>query len=281
MKYRTFGPTSFKVPVIGQGTWNMESLSSRDFSRVIHRGLDLGMTHIDTAEMYGDGQVEVLLGKTIQQKRDKLFLVSKVLPSNASRQGTLQACERSLQRLKTEYLDCYLLHWLGPYPLEDTFAAFDELQNAGKIRSWGMSNVDEHTLARAMQLTTKDRITCNQVLYHLQERAIEHAVLPFCAQQKVALVAYSPFGSGQFPAENSASGQKLAAIAKRHSASPRQIALAFLIRHPSVFAIPQTSQISHVEDNAHAADIMLSDEDMEQIDQAFPPGPRREGIPTL
>lgn len=259
----------------------MESLSSRDFSRVIHRGLDLGMTHIDTAEMYGNGQVETLLGKTIQQERNQLFLVSKVLPSNASRKQTIQACERSLQRLKTEYLDCYLLHWLGSYPLEETFAAFEALQEAGKIRSWGMSNVDEHELARAMESSSTRQIVCNQVLYHLKERAVEHAVLPFCAQHDVALVAYSPFGSGQFPAANSRAGRILDTIANRHAATPRQIALAFLIRHPSVFAIPQTSQIAHVEDNARAAEIILSDDDIEHINQAFPIGPRREGIPTL
>ncbi|MEX0829278.1 MAG: aldo/keto reductase [Nitrospirales bacterium] len=281
MKYRHFGPTDIPVSVIGQGTWNMETLSNREFSRVIHRGLELGMTHIDTAEMYGDGQVEVLLGKTMKKDRDNLFLVSKVLPSNASRKGTIQACERSLQRLKTEYLDCYLLHWLGPHPLEETFAAFEELQDARKIRSWGMSNVDEHELARAIELASNEHMTYNQVLYHLKERAIEHAVLPFCAQHDVALVAYSPFGSGRFPSANSRAGRMLAAIAKRHSASPRQIALAFLIRHPSVFAIPQTSQVSHVEDNALAARIVLTDDDITMLDRAFPLGSRREGIPTL
>lgn len=281
MQYRAFGPTSAQVSVIGQGTWNMESLSSQDFSRVIHRGLELGMTHIDTAEMYGNGRVEALLGQTIRRERDNLFLVSKVLPSNASRDKTIQACEQSLKRLKTEYLDCYLLHWLGPYPLEETFAAFEELQENGKIRWWGMSNVDEHTLARAIKSTSPGHITCNQVLYHLQERAIEHAVLPFCEQQKVTLVGYSPFGSGRFPAADSKAGQVLSAIAKRYSASPRQIALAFLIRHPSMFVIPQTSQISHVEDNALAAEIVLSEEDIQQIDLAFPLGPPREGIPTL
>jgi aryl-alcohol dehydrogenase-like predicted oxidoreductase len=182
MKYRTFGHTSTKVSVLGQGTWNMESLSNRDFSRVIHRGLELGMTHIDTAEMYGDGRVEVLLGKTMKKERDNLFLVSKVLPSNVSRKGTIQACERSLQRLKTEYLYCSLLHWLGPYPLEETFVPFEELQPFGKIRSWGMRNVYKHTLATARQLTSNRQIVCNQVPYHLQERTIEHAVLPFCSQ---------------------------------------------------------------------------------------------------
>jgi diketogulonate reductase-like aldo/keto reductase len=281
MKFKTFGPTSTSVSVIGQGTWNLESLSSKDFSRLIHRGLDCGMTHIDTAEMYGDGRVEILLGKTIPNQRDKIFLVSKVLPTNASRERTIQACERSLRRLQTDYLDCYLLHWLGSYPLEETVAAFEELQEAGKIRSWGMSNIDESGMARVLKLTPSRRMTCNQVLYHLKERAIEHAVLPFCAANAVALVAYSPFGSGRYPSADDPDGRVLSAIARRHSASPRQIALAFLIRHPSVFAIPKASQISHVEENALAAQIVLSDEDIEQIEQTFPLGRRRKGLPTL
>ncbi|WP_454063732.1 aldo/keto reductase [Candidatus Nitrospira salsa] len=281
MKYRQFGPTEFSVPVIGQGTWNMEALSTREFSSIIEHGLQLGMTHIDTAEMYGDGQVEILLGKTIPQWRDQIFLVSKVLPSNASRKNTRKACEQSLRRLKTDYLDCYLLHWLGPHPLEETFAAFEKLQEDGKIRSWGLSNVDEPTLTSALALTAAKSITCNQVLYHMKERAIEHAILPFCARQNIAVVAYSPFGSGSFPSATSNAGKVLSAIALKYEASPRQIALAFLLRHPFVFVIPQTSQISHVEDNARAADIVLLDEDVERLNQTFPLGPRREGIPTL
>lgn len=253
MKHRQFGPTEFSVPVIGQGTWNMEALSTREFSTIIEHGLQLGMTHIDTAEMYGNGQVETLLGKTIPQWRDQFFLVSKVLPSNASRKNTRKACEQSLRRLKTDYLDCYLLHSLGPHPLEETFAAFEELQKDGKIRSWGLSNVDETALTRALTLTEPKRITCNQVLYHLKERAIEHAVLPFCARQNIAVVAYSPFGSGSFPSATSNAGKVLSDIALTYEASPRQIALAFLLRNPFVFVIPQTSQISHVEDNARRA----------------------------
>jgi diketogulonate reductase-like aldo/keto reductase len=231
--------------------------------------------------MYGDGRVEILLGKAIPNQRDKIFLVSKVLPTNASREQTVQACERSLRRLQTDYLDCYLLHWLGSYPLEETIAAFEELQEAGKIRSWGMSNIDESGMARVLKLTPSPRMSCNQVLYHLKERAIEHAVLPFCAANAVALVAYSPFGSGRFPSADDPDGRVLSAIARRHLASPRQIALAFLIRHPSVFAIPKAAQISHVEENALAAQIVLSDEDIEQIEQTFPLGRRRKGIPTL
>ena len=281
MKFRKFGPPSTQVSVIGQGTWNMESLSSRAFSQLIQQGLDLGMTHIDTAEMYGDGRIETLLGKTIPKRRNEIFLVSKVLPSNASQKKTIQACEGSLRRLRTDYLDCYLLHWPGTYPLEETFTAFETLQNAGKIRSWGVSNFDEDDLADAMKVTENQQIICNQVLYHLKERAIEHAVLPFCAQHKLALVAYSPFGSGRFPAPTSNPGRGLSEIAKRHSASPRQIALAFLINHPSVFVIPQTSQISHVRENALASGIVLSEEEIKQIEQIFPRGRRRRGIPTL
>jgi diketogulonate reductase-like aldo/keto reductase len=179
MKYRKFGPLSTKVSVIGQGTWNMESLSSQEFSTLIHQGLDVGMTHIDTAEMYGDGRVEILLGKTIPEGRSEIFLVSKVLPSNASRKKTIQACERSLRRLQTDYLDSYLLHWPGPHPLEETFAAFEELQDAGKIRSWGVSNFDDEDLSHAVKVAAKQRISCNQVLYHLKERAIENAVQHF------------------------------------------------------------------------------------------------------
>jgi diketogulonate reductase-like aldo/keto reductase len=281
MKYRKFGPLSTKVSVIGQGTWNMESLSSQEFGKLIHQGLDAGMTHIDTAEMYGDGRVEILLGKTIPERRSDIFLVSKVLPSNASRKKTVQACEQSLRRLKTDYLDCYLLHWPGSHPLEDTFAAFEELQKAGKIRAWGVSNFDEEDLARAATVSAKHPMTCNQVLYHLKERAIEHAVQPYCVKQTMAVVAYSPFGSGRFPASTSSAGKGLSAIANQYSASPRQIALAFLIRHSSVFAIPQTSQVAHVRENALAADIVLSDDTVNQIEQIFPLGRRRKGIPTL
>jgi diketogulonate reductase-like aldo/keto reductase len=281
VKYRRFGNIPTQVSVIGLGTWNMESLSTEDFSEVIHQGLDYGMTHIDTAEMYGEGRVEILLGKAIHQRRDNIFLVSKVLPSNAARKKTILACERSLRRLQTDYLDCYLLHWPGSHPLEETLSAFQKLQENGKIRSWGVSNFNETDLARAMAVRTNHRMTCNQVLYHLKERAIEHSVLPFCEQNEMVVVAYSPFGSGRFPSPGSHSGRMLSEIAATHSASPRQIALAFLIRHPSVFAIPQTSQLAHVEENALAAQIILTDEDVKKLDQAFPLGSRPDGIPTL
>ena len=186
-----------QVSVIGQGTWQLDGRNDAGAIAALRRGLDLGMTHIDTAEMYGDA--EPLVAEAIDGRRDEVFLVSKVLPSNASRAGTIKACERSLSRLRTDRLDCYLLHWRGSYPLEETFGAFEELVKAGKILSWGVSNFDADDLDEALDIVGEGKIACNQVLYHLQERAIEHAVIPWCEKHEVAVVAYSPFGQGRFP----------------------------------------------------------------------------------
>jgi diketogulonate reductase-like aldo/keto reductase len=280
MRHRAFGPTGKEVAVVGQGTWNMERDDRRAAIAALRQGLDAGMTHVDTAEMYGDGRVEELVGEAIEGRRDEVFLVSKVLPSNASRRGTLQACERSLRRLRTDHLDCYLLHWPGSHPLADTIAAFEELAAAGKIRSWGLSNFDEEGLARAVDIAGPGKLACNQVLYHLQERAIEHAVIPFCAESGVGVVAYSPFGSGDFPSPRSEGGRVLDEIAKAHGATPHQIALAFLLRSPSLFAIPKAAKAEHAVENAGAADIDLSEDEVRRIDRAFLRGPRR-GLPTL
>ena len=206
----------------------------------LQRGIDLGMTHIDTAEMYGDA--ELVIADAIEGQRDKLFLVSKVLPSNASRRGTITACERSLKRLKTDRLDCYLLHWRGSYPFEETVAAFDQLIADGKIRSWGVSNFDVDDLDELLDVAGEDAIACNQVLYHLQERAIEHAVIPWCEQHGVAVVAYSPFGHDDFPSARSKGGEVLQKIADAHKATTRQVALAFLTRAPSVFGDSKSLQ---------------------------------------
>ena len=276
MKYGAFGPTGVQVSVIGQGTWNMEKDDRKSAVASLRRGLDLGMNHIDTAEMYGDGKVEGIVGEAIAGRRDEVFLVSKVLPQNASRKGTIEACERSLRHLRTDRLDCYLLHWEGPHRLADTFAAFEELRNAGKIRSWGVSNFDEEWLSDAVEIAGERKVVCNQVLYYLQERAIEHAVIPFCEEHGIAVVAYSPFGSGKFP-----SSSVLSEIAEARGATPRQIALAFLVRRPFVFAIPKTSDPGHAEDNAAAAEIDLNDGEARRIEEAFPLGPRRKGVPTL
>jgi diketogulonate reductase-like aldo/keto reductase len=244
----------------------------------LKRGIDLGMTHIDTAEMYGEA--EPLVARAIEGRRDEVFLVSKVLPSNASRSGTIKACDRSLSRLKTDRLDSYLLHWRGSYSLEDTFAAFEELVKAGKILSWGVSNFDADDLDEALAIAGDGKIACNQVLYHVQERAIEHAVIPWCEEHKVAVVAYSPFGQGRFPSSSSAGGRVLQEVAAAHGASARQVALAFLTRKPAVFAIPKASKVEHAEDNAGVGDLKLTAQEIERIDKAFPAG-RPRGLPMI
>jgi diketogulonate reductase-like aldo/keto reductase len=281
MEYRGFGPTQRQVAVIGQGTWYIENGGRASAIAALRRGLDLGMTHVDTAELYGEGAAEEVVGEAILGRREEVFLVSKVVPQNASRAGTLLACERSLARLQTDHLDCYLLHWRGPHPLEDTFTAFEQLRRAGKILSWGVSNFDVSDLEEARALAGEGRIACDQVLYHLKERAIEHAVLPWCEMHEVAAVGYSPFGHGDFPDPRTPAGRVLAQIAAAHRATPRQVALRFLVRHPSVFAIPKASTPEHAEENAGAGSLRLSPGEIELIDQAFPRGPRPRSLPVL
>lgn len=280
MKQKKFGMGGPDVSVIGQGTWYLDRGDRRAAVAALRRGVDLGMTHIDTAEMYGDA--ELLIADAIAEiSREKLFLVSKVLPSNASRRGTITACERSLKRLKTDHLDCYLLHWRGSYPFAETVAAFDELVAAGKIRSWGVSNFDADDLGEMLAIAGKGKIACNQVLYHLQERAIEHAVIPWCEQHGVAVVAYSPFGHNDFPSPRSKGGEVLQAVADAHKASARQVALAFLTRASSAFAIPKASSAEHAADNAGAGHLKLGDSEITAIDKAFPRGPRPRSLPML
>jgi diketogulonate reductase-like aldo/keto reductase len=279
LRTRKFGTPGPLVPVIGQGTWYIDRGDRKAAIAALRRGIELGMTHIDTAEMYGDA--ELIIADAIAGQREELFLVSKVLPSNASRRGTITACERSLKRLNTDWLDCYLLHWRGSYPLEETVAAFEQLVAAGKIRSWGVSNFDADDLDELLDVAGEGRIACNQVLYHLKERAIEHAVLPWCEQHGVAVVAYSPFGHNDFPAPNSKGGQVLQAIAEAHDATPRQVALSFLTRGPLTFAIPKASSAEHAAENAAAGDLVLADREIAAIDQAFPRGPKPRGLPML
>ena len=269
------------VSAIGQGSWYLERGDKAEAVAALRRGLDLGLTHIDTAEMYGDGRSEAVIGEALAGRRDEAFLVSKVLPHNASRTGTRAACERSLKQLKTDRLDCYLLHWRGPHPLEETFAAFETLKAEGKILSWGVSNFDEDDLEEALDIVGDGRIACNQVLYHLRERAIEHAVLPWCERHGVAVTAYSPFGHHDFPEPGSAGGKVLADVAARQGATTRQVALAFLTRLASVFAIPKAGRIAHVEDNAGAPDLVLSEADVARIDAAFPRGRKPASLPML
>ncbi len=281
MQSRPFGPSGVLVPVVGEGTWNMEHDARADAVRAIRRALELGVTHVDTAEMYGNGAVEQLVGEAIAGRRADVFLVSKVLPHNASRAGTIAACERTLKRLKTDYLDCYLLHWPGEHPLEDTIRAFEELERAGKIRTFGVSNFDARELEDAVRIAGPGRIACNQVLYHLQERSIEHEVLPACKRLGAALVAYSPLGSGNFPESHSRPGRALGAIAQKHGVSPQQVALAFVLRDEAAFVIPKASKAEHVNDNANASKLRLDAEDLAAIDAAFPRRARRSGVPML
>jgi diketogulonate reductase-like aldo/keto reductase len=281
VKKRQFGPLPREVSMIGQGTWYIDESHRASAIAALRRGLDLGMSHIDTAELYGAGAAEQMVGEAIEGRRDEVFLVSKVLPQNASRSGTRIACERSLMHLNTDRLDCYLLHWRGPYPLEETFAAFEELRDEGTILSWGVSNFDEPDLEEALDIVGQGVITCNQVLYHLQERAIEHAVLPWCERHGVAVTAYSPLGHGDFPSKHTPGGRLLAEIAETHHATPRQVALAFLTHRPSVFAIPKASTIPHVKENAGASAVQLSKIEIARIDAAFPRGPRPLTLPML
>ena len=279
MRQQKFGSSRSDVSVIGQGTWYLDRGDRKAAVAALRRGIDLGMTHIDTAEMYGD--VELVIADAIAERRDELFLVSKVLPSNASRRGTVVACERSLKRLKTDRLDCYLLHWRGSFPLEETVAAFDALIAAGKIRSWGVSNFDIDDLEELLAVAGEGKIARNQVLYHLQERAIEHAVTPWCERHGVAVVAYSPFGHNDFPAPTSKVGGVLQGVADAHQATPRQVALGFLTRAPLVFAIPKAARAEHAADNAAAGELNLSDSEIEALDKAFPRGPKPSGLPML
>jgi diketogulonate reductase-like aldo/keto reductase len=279
MKSRQFGSGGPPVAVIGQGTWYIDRGNRQSAVAALRRGIDLGMTHIDTAEMYGDA--ELVIAEAVAGRRSEVFLVSKVLPSNASRRGTVAACERSLRRLKTDRLDCYLLHWRGSYPLAETVAAFEELLSAGKIRRWGVSNFDAGDLDEMLDVAGEGRIGCNQVLYHLRERAIEHAVIPWCRQHGTAVVAYSPFGHDDFPSPRSEAGAVLQTIAEAHGTSPRQVALAFLTREASVFAIPKASTPEHAADNAAAGELVLGRDEIAVLDKAFPRGPKPRGLPML
>jgi len=270
---RHFGWTDIKVPVVGQGTWNM----GRDGLEALRLGIELGLSHIDTAEMY-TGSEEVV-AEAIRGRRNEIFLVSKVLPSNASYKATLRACDASLKRLKTDYLDVYLLHWWsGSEPIAETMRAMEELVAAGKTRHIGVSNLDLSQLKQAQKALPRSRIVCNQLLYHLRSRGIEHGLVPYCESQDIAVVGYSPFGQGDFPPANSKQGKALEKIASRHGKTPRQVALNFLTRRKSLFTIPKSSRTEHVRENAGATGWKLDDEDLKLIDTAFPPPAKDEPL---
>ena len=272
---RKFGWTGVEVPIIGQGTWMIDGDPETE-SRAIQTlrlGLDLGMSHIDTAEMYGEGHVEELVGKAIAGRRDEIFLVSKVLPANASYDGTLKACERSLKRLKTDWLDLYLLHWRGSYPLSETMRAMEKLVAEGLVKYIGVSNFDVEDLMEAEQVLQTEHIACNQVLYNLRDRGIERRLLPYCSKKRIAVVGYAPFGHGNFPSPSSREGKLLIEIGRRHNRTPKQIALNYLTRHPSTFTIPKTTRSERVKENSGGVGWQLTEDEANEIDRAFPVTP--------
>jgi diketogulonate reductase-like aldo/keto reductase len=279
MQQKTFGSSGLELPVIGQGSWDVPESGARlaEAKLALRRGIELGMTHLDTAEMYGAGAVERILGEAISGlPRTSLFITSKVLPSNASYAGTIAACERSLKRLNTDYLDCYLLHWPSHVPLEETMRAFGQLVRDGKTRYVGVSNFDTDDMLEAQQLLGDVPMTCNQVLYHLRERGIEHRLVPAARKAGIAVVGYSPFGRSAFPRDAIAAGSAIGNVAAKHHATPRQVILAALTHGSNLFAIPKASSVAHVEENGGAGDLLLDDEDMRAIDTAFPIGEPRE-----
>ncbi len=277
---RVFGSTGREVAAVGQGSWRAEESAVEDAIAALRCGLDLGMTQIDTAEMYGGGAAEKIIGAAIEGRRNEVFLVSKVLPSNASRRGTVAACEKSLKRLGTDRLDCYLLHWRGAHPLEETIEAFDALLRKGAILSWGVSNFDVADLDEVAAIAGPGHPSCNQVLYHLQERAIEHTVLPWCLEHGTAVVAYTPFGNSARTFDpGTKHGGILQEIAAAHHATARQVALAFLLRQPNTFVIPKASKLEHVRENAGAGSLRLGAAEIARIDAAFARGKPRP-LPT-
>ena len=275
MQEKPFGRTGKLVPVLGQGTWDVPlSGARRDEARnAIRFGIERGMVHIDTAEMYGAGAVEKFVGDAIAGlPREELFIASKVLPSNASYAGTIDACERTLRRMGLDYVDLYMLHWPSDEPLAETMRALEALVKSGKTRFAGVSNFDVEQMLEAQSYLREVPLACNQVLYHLAERGIERRLLPAARDAGIAIVAYTPFGRGRFPRVASSGDGVLARVAAAYGATPRQAILAFLTRDANVFAIPKASTVAHVEENADAGDLTLAAEDVARIDAAFPVG---------
>lgn len=271
-------PAGETVPALGQGTWQMAENAGRRAQELeaLRLGVELGMTLIDTAEMYGEGEAEKLVAEALAGQRDRLFLVSKVYPHNASRKGVVQACERSLKRLKTDHLDLYLLHWRGSVPLEETIAGFEELRRSGKIRYWGVSNFDADDMEELFQVSGGENCATNQVLYNVSRRGPEFDLIPWMAEHRMPLMAYSPIEQGRLPR-----GGVLQRIGQKHGASPFQIALAWLLQKPDVISIPKASSAEHVRANHRALEIRLDAEDLEAIDAEFPPPGRKRPLEMI
>jgi diketogulonate reductase-like aldo/keto reductase len=261
-------PSGTKIPTFGLGTWRMGEDARRRTAEVaaLRHGLELGVTLIDTAEMYGDGEAETIVADAVGARRDEVFIVSKVLPENSSRQRTIAACERSLKRLKTDRIDLYLLHWRGSVPLEDTLAGFAALVEAGKIIEWGVSNFEISDMGELWKMPDGNSVATNQVLYNLARRGIEFDLMPWCRQRKVPVMAYSPIEQGRLLGHAA-----LREVAARHLATPAQVALAWLMRHDDVIVIPKATALDHVDENLAALDLLLTHDDFTALDRAFPP----------
>ncbi|MBB4569088.1 aldo/keto reductase [Rhizobium leucaenae] len=271
-------PSGITVPALGQGTWNMGEKAARANEEIasLKAGLDLGMTLIDTAEMYGEGGAEEIVGKAIEGRRDEVFVVSKVYPYNASSKGTIQACDRSLKRMKIDRIDLYLLHWRGEYPLAETVAAFEILKAAGKIGAWGVSNFDVDDMEELLAVPDGGNVAANQVLYNLGRRGVEYDLLPWCQERNIPIMAYSPIEQGRL-----AHHPDLIHIAKTYQATPAQVALAFLLERDGVIAIPKTSNPQRVAENLDAVSLDITDEDWATLDASFPPPARKKPLEML
>src|SRR5580700_973452 len=271
-------PGGERVPAFGQGTWHMgeDRRRAAEEAAAVRLGIELGMTLIDTAEMYGNGRAEEIVAEAARGQRDKLFIVSKVLPYNASQKGTIEACERSLKRLKTDRIDLYLLHWRGAVPLADTLAGFARLQRDGKIRHHGVSNFDLNDMKEWVGLTGGETVAANQILYNLTRRGPEFELIPWCRERQIAIMAYTPLGQGRMLQDKA-----LAEVAAWHGASPAQVALAWLLRRDGMMVIPKATQPEHVRDNRGALDLRLTADDLAVIDCAFPPPKGRSALGML
>jgi diketogulonate reductase-like aldo/keto reductase len=271
-------PDGEQVPAYGQGTWHMGESPGRRAEEVaaLKLGIELGIKLIDTAEMYGNGVAEEIVAEAVGGRRDELFIVSKVLPYNASRQGTIEACERSLKRLKTDRIDLYLLHWRGSHPFAETLAAFDRLQRDGKIRHHGVSNFDRGDMEEWVRVGAGKSVASNQILYNLTRRGPEFDLIPWCRERNISIMAYSPIEQGRMLGHKA-----LADVAGRHGATPAQVALAWLLRQDGMIVIPKASRAEHVRENLGALDLTLTDADLADLDRSFPPPKGRTSLGML
>ncbi len=271
-------PGGERVPALGQGTWHMGDDRRRiaEEAAAVRLGIELGMTLIDTAEMYGGGGAEEMVARAAEGVRDNLFIVSKVYPHNASRTGVVAACERSLKRLGTDRIDLYLLHWRGSIPFAETLEGFERLARDGKIRYHGVSNFDQNDMAEWVALKAGETVAADQVLYNLSRRGPEWDLVPWCRERGVAIMAYTPLGQGSM-----LGNRALAEIARRRGATPAQIAVAWLLRHDGTIVIPKAARPEHVRENRGALDVVLTEEDLAALDRAFPPPKGRSALGML